>query len=170
MKDYVHTSMWDTSGGMNRGAIDAQHKGQVTFPFALFVNIILYSQKLEKGPIKMLNHTVYLMIVCWSSVGRGLGYQISEKPNNYGTHKWKKTPKLSTWIDHNIATFQAIPLFKRQDHILLIPPDDGRSWPHVPTPSPTNHAKTSSTETVVCTWSSWILKLEVELFNKVGQV
>ena len=49
---------------MNGGAICAQHKGQVTFPFALFVNIILYSQKLEKGPIKMLNHTVYLMIVC----------------------------------------------------------------------------------------------------------
>ena len=26
----------------------------------------------------------------WSSVGRGLGYQISEKPNNCGNHKWKK--------------------------------------------------------------------------------
>ena len=81
--------MWDTSGGMNRGAICMQHKWQVTFPFTLFVNIIAISYTLRSWRRDRLK-CLTIPSPWWSSVGRGLGYQISEKPNNCGNHKWKK--------------------------------------------------------------------------------
>ena len=65
---------------------------------------------------------------------------------------------------HNVPSYTSFQ--EAGSHTLKM--ECSHSWPHVPTPSPTNHAKTLYTETAACTWLSSILKLKAELFNKVG--